>query len=238
MNAAFLFISAIFSGICVLFGMKSESSASSNCGLLSLQFVCLSLSLARYQVLELRGATMGIVGYGDIGRATARLAKAYGMKVLALSRKQSDATEDPYLDERMAPTELNRLFRESDYVFCALPLTPDTHGCIGEEQFQQAKPGCVFINVGRGPVVDEDALIRALDNGRLKGAALDVFTNEPLPTDSPLWNGLDNVLLSPHNMDFTATSQSESTAFFVGTQLPRFIRDLPLYNKVDPTAGY
>jgi phosphoglycerate dehydrogenase-like enzyme len=185
---------------------------------------------------------MGIVGYGDIGRATARLAKAYGMKVLALSRQQQRRDDDPYVDERIAPSDLNRLMAESDYVFCALPLTETTRGYIAKEQFDAAKPGCVFINVGRGPAIDEEALIQALQpNGggvrRLKGAALDVVTIEPLPADSPLWT-MDNVLLSPHNTDYTATSQSESTHFFVHTQLPRFVRGLPLYNPVDPAAGY
>jgi phosphoglycerate dehydrogenase-like enzyme len=201
-------------------------------------------------VPELRGSTLGIVGYGDIGRATARLAKAYGMKVLALTRRsrqsQSLDDDDILVNELIVNNErndgLNRIFMESDYVLCALPLTPLTHHLIGAKQFSVAKQGCVFINVGRGPVVDEDALIAALrdssDNERrLKGAALDVFTVEPLPASSPLWD-MDNVLLSPHNMDQTATFLAESTAFFVQEQLPRFVRGLPLLNQVDPTAGY
>lgn len=199
---------------------------------------------------------MGIVGYGDIGRATARLAKAYGMKVLALSRKQQSADDngngsrlkattvdtDPYIDERLPPSDLNRLFQESDYVLCALPLTPATRGLIGVEQFKNAKIGSVFINVGRGAVVDEDALVQALqqqEDRRLRGAALDVFATEPLPPSSVLWTLDESLLmLSPHNMDYTATSQKESTAFFVQVQLPRFVRGLPLFNPVDPTAGY
>lgn len=194
---------------------------------------------------------MGIVGYGDIGRTTARLAKAYGMRVIALSRRRrkqrepdtddtDDDNNDPLVDERLDPSELNRLFRESDYVLCALPLTPATRGMIGAEQFHCCKPGSVFINVGRGPVVDEAALIAALQrvDGPLKGAALDVFAVEPLPESSPLWEQLDNVLLSPHNMDQTDTFMHDATAFFVREQLPRFVRGLPLYNEVDPVAGY
>jgi phosphoglycerate dehydrogenase-like enzyme len=197
--------------------------------------------LHRYSVLELRGATLGIVGYGDIGRTTARLAKAYGMKVIALTRRGRNATavnDDPWVDELWDNSQLNRLFAESDYVLCALPLTAATRKFIGAEQFQSAKEGSVFINVGRGPVVDEEALIAALQHGgRLKGAALDVFDVEPLPESSPLWS-FDNVLLSPHNMDQTATFMHESTSFFVHEQLPRFVRGLPLYNEVDPVAGY
>ena len=133
----------------------------------------------QYPVQELRGATLGIVGYGDIGRATAKLAKAYGMKVVGLRRHPAP---DEFADEMLdASTEsLNKMFAESDYILCAMPLTPATKGIIGAEQFAVAKKGSVFINVGRGPVVDEGALIAALqqqqDNGRLKGAGLDVFT--------------------------------------------------------------
>lgn len=218
-----------------------DSSTLVESHVLSLTF-CPCRLLHRYIVPELRGATMGIVGYGDIGRATALLAKAYGMKVLALTRRARDA--DPYADEMIvndATDEgLNRVFRESDYVVCALPLTATTFRSIGAKQFAVAKPGCVFINVGRGPVVDEDALISALQpssDRRLTGAALDVFTTEPLPLSSPLWD-LDNVLLSPHNMDQTATFMIESTELFVREQIPRFVRGEPLLNQVDPSAGY
>lgn len=219
-----------------------------NC--LFVNYICTILFSVRYSVLELRGATLGIVGYGDIGRTTARLAKTYGMKVLALTRRKrapSDVDDDPWVDELLddggSSNSLNRVFAESDYILCALPLTPATRNMIGAEQFSVAKQGSVFINVGRGPVVNEEALIAALqtrsssEGGRLKGAALDVFSVEPLPESSPLWS-LDNVLLSPHNMDQTDTFMQESTAFFVNNQLPRFVRNLPLYNKVDLAAGY
>jgi phosphoglycerate dehydrogenase-like enzyme len=161
----------------------------------------------RYSVLELRRSTLGIVGYGDIGRATAKLAKAYGMRVIGLRRRHqalaSSATtavtqnsQDEYADEIVGPDALNDLFGRCDYVLCALPLTPTTRGFIGAEQFAAARPGTtVFINVGRGPVVDECALIAALQSGQLRGAALDVFETEPLPVTSELWE-LDNVLLS------------------------------------------
>lgn len=190
----------------------------------------------KYSVLELRGATLGVVGFGDIGKAAARLAAAYGMKILALRR---NPRPDPLCDAVYGNDKesLNRIFAESDYLLCAAPLTAETRGLIGKEQFDCAKEGSVFINVGRGPIVDEPAMIEALKDGRLKGAALDVFATEPLPEDSPLWE-LDNVLLSPHNMDQTATFTHEATEFFMTENLPRFVRGEPLLNEVDPVAGY
>ena len=194
----------------------------------------------KYCVLELRGATLGVVGYGDIGRAAAKLAKAYGMKVIALRKNvpsQEAIDADPCCDVVYGSDSLNQLFSESDYVLCAAPLTAETHCMIGKEQFDSAKEGCVFINVGRGPIVDEPALVEALKDGRLKGAGLDVFTKEPLEEDSELWT-LENVLLSPHNMDMTDTFMLESTQFFVRENLPRFLRGQSLLNPVDKKAGY
>jgi phosphoglycerate dehydrogenase-like enzyme len=152
----------------------------------------------KYSVLELRGATLGIVGYGDIGRAAAKLARVYGMKIVALRRNPQKAEQDPYCDVVYGSDKesLNRLFAESDYILCSAPLTPETQGMITKEQFDHAKEDAVFINLGRGPIVDENALIDALKDGRLKGAGLDVFATEPLPVASALWE-LDNVLLSP-----------------------------------------
>jgi phosphoglycerate dehydrogenase-like enzyme len=155
----------------------------------------------KFNILELRGATVGIVGYGDIGMATAKLAHAYGMKVVALKRKRSpESNKDPYCAEvyysQDDPSALNRLCAESDYIYVAAPLTTQTKGLIGKDQLQRMKPSAVLINVGRGPVIDEEALIEALNAGAIKGAGLDVFTSEPLSADSPLWN-MTNVLLSP-----------------------------------------
>ena len=149
----------------------------------------------KYSVLELRGATLGIVGYGDIGRAAAKLASAYGMRIIALRR---NPREDQLCDVVYGSDKesLNRLFAESDYVLCSMPLTPETRGMIGKEQFENAKKDCVFINVGRGPIVDEDALIQALNDGSIRGAGLDVFSTEPLPVESDLWE-LENVIISP-----------------------------------------
>jgi len=190
----------------------------------------------KYSVLELRGATLGVIGYGDIGRACAKLAQSYGMRVVALRR---NPTPDPLCDKVYSNTRenLNKLMGESDYILCSAPLTEETRGMIDKEAFEHAKEDAVFINVGRGPIVDENALIEALKNGKLKGAALDVFETEPLAESSELWN-LPNVLISPHNMDQTDTFMHEATQFFVEENLPRFVRGETLLNPVDPAAGY
>lgn len=193
----------------------------------------------KYNVQELRGATLGIVGYGDIGRACAKLAKIYGMRVIALRRNPQLCEGDPLCDEVYGSDKgsLNHLMSQSDYVVCSAPSTVETRGMIDQAAFQSAKMGMVFINLGRGPVVDEAALICALTTGALKGAALDVFVEEPLPASSPLWD-LPNVLISPHNMDQTATFMHEACEFFVYENLPRFICEEPLLNPVDIRLGY
>lgn len=183
---------------------------------------------------------MGIIGYGDIGRAVAKLATVYGMRVIALRRHPYLSKDDPYCDVVYGRDKqsLNQLMSESDYIVCSTPSTVETRGMVNEIAFEHVKPGAVFINLGRGPVVDEEAMIEALkDPNRLKGAALDVFKNEPLPNESELWN-LPNVLLSPHNMDQTATFMHEATEFFLKENLPRFICGEDLLNPVDPTLGY
>ena len=152
----------------------------------------------KYDVEELRGKTMGIVGYGDIGRSCAKLANAYGMKITALRRNPDKYSKDPLCDivYGTGTANLNKLMSESDYVVCSTPLTAETRGMINADAFHALKENAVFINLGRGPVVDEEAMISALKDRKLKGAALDVFTVEPLPEDSELWD-LDNVLISP-----------------------------------------
>ncbi|KAL7523245.1 hypothetical protein ACHAXR_000340, partial [Thalassiosira sp. AJA248-18] len=189
----------------------------------------------QYPVLELRGATLGVVGYGDIGRASAKLAKAYGMRVLGLKRNASSFS-DPYCDQVYGMEGLEDLMAESDYILISTPLTDQTRGMISSDILSKCKPSAVIINVGRGPIIDEEALIDALQNGKIKGAGLDVMTVEPLPKESPLWK-LDNVLLSPHNMDMTLTFMKESTEFFVEENLPRFVRGEQLLNPVDKSAG-
>ena len=194
----------------------------------------------KYDVEELRGKTLGIVGYGDIGRACAKLASVYGMRIVALRRHPFLSKDDPYCDQVYGRGEegLCKLMSESDYVVCSAPSTVETRGMVNAEAFAAIKENAVFINLGRGPVVDEAALIQALKSGKLKGAALDVFTEEPLPKDSEFWDLGPKMLISPHNMDQTATFMHEATEFFLMENLPRFICGEDLLNPVDPVLGY
>lgn len=143
---------------------------------------------------ELHGKTVGIIGVGAIGEETARLCKAFGMRVLGL---RASGAPSPYVDEMVDRSGLEYLLRESDVCVVTLPLTKETRGMFGREQFSWMKPSALFINIGRGGLVDEQALIEALHNGVIAGAALDVFAQEPLPEDSPLWK-MDNVIITPH----------------------------------------
>eukprot|EP00980_Cylindrotheca_fusiformis_P006893 scaffold1442_cov128-Cylindrotheca_fusiformis.AAC.14 len=192
-----------------------------------------------YDIEELRGKTLGIVGYGDVGRACAKLASIYGMKIVALRRHPYLSRDDPYCDIVYGrdKASLNQLMSESDYIVCSAPSTVETRGMVNAEAFDHVKQGSVLINLGRGPVIDENALIKALKSGKLKGAALDVFSQEPLPPDNELWE-LPNVLLSPHNMDKTATFMMEATDFFLNENLPRFVCGEDLLNPVDVQEGY
>ena len=139
--------------------------------------------------------------------------------------------------EPTRPVWINQLMSESDYIVCSAPSTVETQGMVDAEVFEHVKKNAVFMNMGRGPVVDENALIQALKDGRLKGAALDVFVQEALPEDTEFWD-LENVLISPHNMDQTARFMHEATEFFVNENLPRFICGEDLLNPVDIEAGY
>lgn len=188
---------------------------------------------------ELRGKTMGIVGYGDIGRAVCKIAHVYGMKIVALRRNPKLSVNDEYCNVVYGTDKasLNKLMGESDYIVCSAPSTVETRGMVNADAFAAVKDDAVFINLGRGPVVDEEAMVEALKSGKLKGAALDVFAEEPLPKNNELWE-LDNVLLSPHNMDQTNTFMHEATEFFVFENLPRFICGKDLLNPVDPQRGY
>ena len=132
--------------------------------------------------------------------------------------------------------QVGELMQESDYVVVCMALTEQTRHMVRAEHFAQAKAGQIFINVGRGPLLDEDALIAALQNGQLAGAALDVFTVEPLPKDSALWD-LPNVLISPHNADLLDNSRFSSVQFFT-ENCKNFVASKELECVVDKTAGY
>jgi phosphoglycerate dehydrogenase-like enzyme len=183
-----------------------------------------------------QGKTMGIVGYGDIGRAAAERARAFGMKILALRRNLEAVLQDPLVDEAIPRERRADLMARSDYVVVAAPLTPETRGLVGPAEIAAMKPTGVLINVGRGPIVDEAALLAALQASRIRGAALDVFDAEPLPNDHPFY-GLDNVLLSPHCADNTPGWLESSMRFFL-ENLEHFRAGRPLLNLVDKARGY
>ena len=190
-----------------------------------------------FDVVEISGQTLGIVGYGDIGRAVATRGRAMGMRILGLTRRGPLLYNmDHLVDQVFAPADRIRMIAQCDYIVVAAPLTPDTRGMIGEPEFGAMKPDAVVINVGRGPVIDETALIRALSEKCIKGAALDVYDHEPLPQGHPLYR-LDNVLLSPHCADHTATWQDDAMRFFLA-QFERFRKGEPLLNVVDKERGY
>lgn len=197
---------------------------------------------------ELRDVTVGIVGLGSIGRAVGALATAFGCRVMATRRRPeagSDAADgagdEPYLgslmlDRVLAPEQLPELLAESDFVVLAAPLTGDTRGLIGEEAIGRLKPGAWIINVARGELVDERALARAVRDGRLGGAVLDTFREEPLPPTSPLYD-LPNVILTPHT-SWSSTRVLDRSVDLFCDNLRRFAQGRPLVNVVDPDAGY
>ena len=189
-----------------------------------------------FEVFELSTQTMGIVGHGDIGRAIARRAKAFGMRVLALRRDPAPRAGDEDVDRVYATEDFHEMLPECDYVVAAAPLTPATRHLLSTAEFQRMKSGAIVMNVGRGPVIDEAALADALRSGRIRGAALDVFEVEPLPSDSPLWD-LDNVLISAHTADHTKTWLNDAVVFFL-EQFARWKNGEPLKNVVDKGAGY
>jgi phosphoglycerate dehydrogenase-like enzyme len=187
-----------------------------------------------FDVQTVAGATLGIVGYGDIGRAIAERARPLGMRVLALRRSAPRA--DPLVDEFVAPEGLSDLMARSDYVAVALPLTPETRRFVDRRAIEAMKPSGVFMNVGRGPVVDEEALIEALEAKRIRGAALDVFVNEPLPAGHPFYR-METVLMSAHCADHTRTWRDDAVRLFLDN-LRRFRGGEPLRNVVDKRRGY
>jgi len=184
----------------------------------------------------LQGRTLGIVGYGAIGKAIAERARQFGMRIAALRRRPELFEGDSEIDQKFGPSQLNDLMSSCDYIAIVTPLTPETRGMIGEKQIAAMKPTAVLINIGRGPVIDENALVRALESGRLRGAALDVFTTEPLPPDHPFWR-MSNVLLSPHTADRVEGFLIPAFECFF-ENLTRFIAGKSLLNVVDKQAGY
>jgi len=191
---------------------------------------------APFEVDPVRGRTLGIVGYGDIGRETAQRAHALGMRVLALRRRPELSREDECV-ERVLPSEgLIDLVQASDYLVLTAPLSRSTRRLIGEREIRSMKVGAVLINVGRGAVLDEAALIEALKEERIRGAGLDVYESEPLPPEHPFFT-MDNVLLSPHCADHTPGYIARALEVFLDN-FDRFAAGQPLRNVVDKKMAF
>ncbi len=204
----------------------------------------------RYLGPELRGMTLLVVGYGSIGREVARLGRAFGMRVLAVkgnpARREDPGWREPgvgdpdgSIPERIyGPQELPEALAQADVTVVVVPKAPSTAGLLSREVLASVRPGSYLINVARGGIVDEAALLDLLREGRLAGVALDVFEREPLPPDDPLYayEG-DNLLLSPHVSGFTPRYDERCMALFA-ENLRRYVRGEPLLNRFDLERGY
>ena len=197
---------------------------------------------------ELRSSTLGIVGYGSIGREVGRIARCFGMRVVATKRSVSQMRDVGYavqglgdregvlLDEVFPPDRLSEMLGLCDYVVVAVPLTPETRKLIGEAELRAMKPSAYLVNISRGGTVDEGVLLRALQEGWIAGAGLDVFEEEPLSSDSPLYD-LEHVILSPHVAGFTLCYDERASDLFA-ENLRRYLAGEPLLNLVDKAKGY
>ncbi len=193
--------------------------------------------LPRRGANELAGQTLGIVGLGRIGEALTARAKSCEMRVVATKRDPNARYEASVVPDALyPPEELPRLLAESDHVCIALPYTTETHHLFDAALLAQMKPTAYLYNIGRGRIVDENALIDALRKGRIAGAGLDVFETEPLPADSPLWK-MENVILTPHTSGGTPYYFPRFAALFTDN-LRRYLNGEPLRNLYDPERGY
>lgn len=186
------------------------------------------------QVTELAGKTMLLIGVGAIGARTARLAKALDMHVIGLRRNPEQG--DPFVDEMIGPSQLLDFLPQADFVVLTLPLTPESKGMIGEAELRAMKSTAYISNIGRGGTIQEDKLIRALQEGWIAGAGLDVFATEPLPADSPLWQ-MDNVTITAHYSGSNPSYNERAFAIFIDN-LQRYLQNKPMRNLVDKTLGY
>jgi D-2-hydroxyacid dehydrogenase (NADP+) len=183
---------------------------------------------------ELEGKTVGIVGAGVIGQNIGKRCQAFGMRTIGSRRDTSQST--PGIDVLLSHLQYHDLILHSDFIVLALPLTNSTRMIFGEDEIEIVKKGTYFFNIGRGGLVDETWLLKALKNRWLAGAGLDVFADEPLPPGSPFWE-LDNVLITPHVGGVTPNYWPRF-ARLVAAQTERFLRGEPLENRVDRHLGY
>jgi phosphoglycerate dehydrogenase-like enzyme len=186
------------------------------------------------RVREVAGATAGVVGVGSIGRMVVKSAKALGMRVIAVREHPEKGSEGA--DTVFAPAQMDEIFRQADYIVLAAPVTSSTKAIANAERLALMKLDACLINVGRGPLVDEPALINALREKRIGGAALDVFPKEPLAADSPLWD-VPNLLITPHTAALTDKLWERHYALF-SENLRRYLNRQPLLAVVDKRKGY
>ncbi len=189
-----------------------------------------------HQGLLVKGKTMGIVGLGAIGRDVARRARAFEMTILANRRSAQPGDTDPDADELFGPEGLDEMLSRSDAVVLCAPHTPETIDLFDAQRLRRLKPGAVLVNVGRGSMIDEAALVSSLESGHLGAAVLDVTREEPLPADSPLWDA-PNMYLSPH-CSTASEGYNEALMELFCDNLERFLAEEPLRNVVDPDRGY
>lgn len=188
----------------------------------------------RYTTGELAGKTVSIIGLGQIGREVARRARCFNMRVIGSRRDPSQPVES--VDALYGPDNLRPLLEATDFLVLVTPHTRETQALIGAAELALLPRGAVFINIGRGAVVDQPALVRALESGHLRGAALDVFATEPLPPDDPLW-ALPNLIISPHSASTALSENSKLTDLFI-ENLRRWLAGEPLLNQFDPQRQY
>jgi phosphoglycerate dehydrogenase-like enzyme len=204
--------------------------------------------LEKFQPVELRGSTVGIVGYGSIGRQIAHLLTPFGTTVLATKRDAKSPEDFGFTHEgmgdpdgskvhRLYPAEaLKSMLKQSDFIVICVPLTPQTVGLLDSATMAAIKPGAFLVDVSRGRIVDHPSLIKALQDGKIAGAALDVFPEEPLPPDNPLW-GMPNVIITPHIAD-NGRNYIDQACHLFSENLHRYLAGLPLFNLYIPDKGY
>lgn len=187
----------------------------------------------RWPVERLADKTLALVGLGNIGRAVAHRAQAMDMRIIGVKRTPVFVPGFEYV---VGPGEFHKVLSEADFLVLAVPLTDETAGMIGFQELQAMKDTAYLINVGRGAVVQEDALIVALRQGSIAGAALDVFEQEPLPADNELWR-LDNVIISPHMSSWSADYRARAAEVFC-VNLERYLSHQPPLHAIDRSRGY
>jgi phosphoglycerate dehydrogenase-like enzyme len=194
-----------------------------------------SSEVGRISSFEITGQTLLVLGLGKIGEQLAVRGKGMQMRVIA-TRRRIEIDRESVADEVFPLSALAERIGEADHVAITLPLTRDTEGLFSAALIEKMKPGAYLYNIGRGSIIDQDALIKALQSGRLGGAGLDVTTPEPLPADSPLWD-LDNVIITPHTSGSSPKLMERAVALWIDN-LKRFLAGEPLRNVVDLDAGY